>query len=273
MIIAVLVVLGLMLGSFVNALVWRIHEQETKKKTDKKLSILNGRSMCPNCQHELAIRDLLPVLSWLRLGGKCRYCHKPISKQYPLVELLTSIVFVFSYIWWPQVLTGAQSVLFCLWLAILTGLIALLVYDLKWFLLPNRIVYPLSVVAAAFALGNIILADNPTVALIDTLLAVLVGGGIFYVLFQVSGGKWIGGGDVKLGWMLGLVMGTPARSVLMIFLASLLGSIVSLPLLFNHKLKRSSMIPFGPFLILAAILVQLFGADILDWYRQTFIYL
>jgi prepilin signal peptidase PulO-like enzyme (type II secretory pathway) len=117
----------------------------------------------------------------------------------------------------------------------------------------------------------IVTADSPPTALLNTILAVAVGGGLFYLLFQVSKGKWIGGGDVKLGGLLGLVAGTPARSLLLIFLASLLGSFISLPLLANHRLKRTSMIPFGPFLIIAAILVQLFGIGVLHWYRQTFI--
>src|SRR5476651_645529 len=136
MIIVVLVVFGLCLGSFVNALVWRLHEQD--KKQAKNLSILNGRSMCPNCKHELAAKDLVPVLSWLSLRGKCRYCGKPISVQYPLVEMVTSGLFVASYLWWPEVLHGAQVAAFGLWLALLVGLMALLVYDLRWFLLPNR---------------------------------------------------------------------------------------------------------------------------------------
>src|SRR4051812_7602742 len=103
MIYAILVVLGLCFGSFVNALVWRIHEQAeqgSKKKPNKsyidKLSIRKGRSMCPHCRHELKALDLLPVVSWLALRGKCRYCGKPISVQYPLVELLTACLFVTS---------------------------------------------------------------------------------------------------------------------------------------------------------------------------------
>src|SRR5665213_2769212 len=97
MIIALLALLGLVFGSFVNALVWRLHEQEVllekrkkpSKKQLEKLSILNGRSMCPHCKHELAIKDLVPLFSWIALKGKCRYCGKPISWQYPVVELLT----------------------------------------------------------------------------------------------------------------------------------------------------------------------------------------
>ena len=135
MIIAILAVVGLILGSFVNALVWRMHEG---------LSVAHGRSMCPHCKHTLAARDLVPVFSWLMLRGKCRYCKKPISPQYPLVELATSGLFVASYIWWPSVFTGSQEAIFVLWLAILVGLVALAVYDIKWFLLPNKLIYPLS---------------------------------------------------------------------------------------------------------------------------------
>lgn len=278
MIILALVLFGLCLGSFVNALVWRVHEQEkvsSGKKPDKKylkkLSILNGRSMCPDCKHELAVKDLLPVISWLSTGGKCRYCGKPISPQYPLVEAITSAIFVASYIWWPNEFDFAQKVLFVIWLLVLTGLMSLLVYDLRWKLLPDRIMAPLAVIAGVGALINVIAADKPAEQLLNVILAVAVGGGIFYVLYQVSKGKWIGGGDVKLGWLLGLVVGTPARSLLFIFLASFLGTFVSLPLLATKRLTPKSTVPFGPFLIAAAIIVQLFGHDILHWYQQTFL--
>jgi prepilin signal peptidase PulO-like enzyme (type II secretory pathway) len=261
MIIVVLAVVGLCLGSFVNALVWRLHERKT----------MQGRSMCPQCGHQLAAQDLVPVLSWLWLRGKCRYCGKPISPQYPVVELATALVFVASYIWWPLELTGAQTAIFVIWLAILAGLMALLVYDLRWYLLPNRLIYPLSGLALLMAVIRIAAAPDIQKELLYTVLAVLVGGGIFYLLFQLSKGKWIGGGDVKLGWMLGLMVGTPARALLLIFIASVLGTAVSLPLLSSGKLKRTSVIPFGPFLIIAAIIVQLFGAGMLEWYRRTFI--
>ncbi len=114
-------------------------------------------------------------------------------------------------------------------------------------------------------------ACRPGIAVLDTVLAVIVGGGVFYVLFQVSRGKWIGGGDVKLGWMLGLVAATPARSALLIFVAALLGSLASVPLLAAKRMKRTSVIPFGPFLMIAAIFVQLFGHAILMWYQKTFL--
>jgi leader peptidase (prepilin peptidase)/N-methyltransferase len=278
MIAAILIVVGLCLGSFVNALVWRLHEQSSesaKKKPDrrylKRLSVTRGRSICPHCKHDLAAQDLVPVLSWLGLRGKCRYCSKPIAWQYPAVELAAAGLFVASYIWWPVAFGGAQTAIFILWLALLSGLLALLVYDLRWKLLPNRLIYPLSLVATAMAVISVAVANSPAIALLDVILAVIVGGGIFYALFQVSAGRWIGGGDVRLGGLLGLVAGTPARSFLFVFLGALGGSLVTLPFLLSGRLKRTSTIPFGPFLIIGAVIVQLFGADILNWYRQTFI--
>ncbi|MGH7241227.1 MAG: prepilin peptidase [Candidatus Saccharimonadales bacterium] len=278
MIVAALVVLGLCWGSFVNALVWRVHEQSletTKKRPNKKrlreLSIVQGRSMCPDCKHELGPQDLIPVLSWLSLGGKCRYCRKPISWQYPLVELLTAGLFVASYMWWPSSLTGWAWLPFGLWLMLLVGLVALTVYDLRWMLLPNRIVYPLSAVALTLACVQALQAAHHWQAVLNTAIAVAIGGGIFYVLFQVSAGKWIGGGDVRLGWLLGLVMATPSRSFLFLFLAAIAGSVVSVPLLLIKKAKKDTVIPFGPFLIAGAIVTQLFGASIISWYEHIFL--
>jgi prepilin signal peptidase PulO-like enzyme (type II secretory pathway) len=273
-----LMLIGLCLGSFVNALVWRVREQELeseKKKPDskylKQLSISRGRSICPHCKHELKAADLVPLLSWLSLKGKCRYCRKPIAVQYPLVELSTALLFVASYLFWPIPLTGSEIVAFGLWLLILTGLMALFVYDLRWMLLPNRIVYPLGVIAGLFALLNVARATEQLGAAVGVGLAVLVGGTIFYALFQISQGRWIGGGDVKLGWLLGLVVATPAKSLLFIFLASIIGSVVSIPLLVSKRLKSSSVIPFGPLLIVGGVVSVLFGSDIIDWYQRIFL--
>jgi leader peptidase (prepilin peptidase)/N-methyltransferase len=275
MIVVILLVYGICLGSFVNALVWRIHAQSTesgKKNPNKKrlqrLSISKGRSMCPDCSHELGSKDLIPVLSWVSLGGKCRYCSKPISAQYPLVELTTAVLFLISYIYWPQPLHGLQIAIFVLWLALLTGFMALVVYDLRWMLLPNRLVFPLTALAFVQAVLRIAASSHHVHALIQTLLSVVIGGGLFYVLFQISAGKWIGGGDVKLGWLLGLSIGTPSGSLLFIFLAALLGCAVSVPLMVTGRLKKSTIIPFGPFLIAGTIITQLFGASITQWYSH-----
>lgn len=227
--------------------------------------------MCPHCKHELAAIDLLPVVSWVVQRGKCRYCQASISIQYPVVELLTAALFVVSYLWWPEPFSTSQTVVFIIWLAVLIGLVALTVYDLRWYLLPNRILYPTGVLAGLLAIVGAATSDEPVKAVLNTALAVLVGGGIFYAMFQFSKGKWIGGGDVKLGWVLGLILATPARSFLMIFLSAALGTLISLPLLATHKLKPTSKVPFGPFLIIAAFVTVLWGQAILDWYQRTFL--
>jgi prepilin signal peptidase PulO-like enzyme (type II secretory pathway) len=225
--------------------------------------------MCPSCKHTLAWYDLVPVFSWLSLGGKCRYCKAPISKQYPLVELLTGALFVVSYIVWPLDL-GEKWVLvgFVTWLIVMVGLIALAVYDAKYLLLPNRIVYPLIYIslaslAAQFMLGRAF----SDVWLI--LAAIAVASGVFWVIYQLSNGAWIGGGDIKLGLLAGLLLATPVQAFLYLFLASVLGLLYSLPLMATKRLTKSSKVPFGPFLIASLIIVVLWGERLANWYSQT----
>lgn len=269
MIIAVLILLGLCFGSFVNAFVWRLYQQALPRRKQKAkpedLSISKGRSMCVNCGHTLKAMDLLPVVSWLSLRGKCRYCHKSISWQYPLVELVTAVLFVGSYIFWPRDVSGLEIAVFGTWLVCLISFMALIVYDIRWMLLPNKIVFPMYSVAALFVLLRVG-AEQSYQPILTALFGVLVGGGIFYLLFQISGGTWIGGGDVKLGFLLGALVGGPVGAFLMLFVASLLGTLVALPLLAKSKVSRQARIPFGPFLIVGAIIVQLFDSRIVDSY-------
>lgn len=268
MVILILVVFGLCLGSFVNALVWRVREQDKRKSS--RLSIMHGRSMCPHCRHELAWYDLVPVLSWLSLKGKCRYCRKAISWQYPLVELATAGLFVLSYLFWPE---GAlfqdfwATIRFIGWLPLLAGFMALLVYDIRWMLLPNRIMYPVLGIVSLLTLANI--ADGGVSAALNALYGLLVGGGLFMLIFQVSAGKWIGGGDVKLGFAAGLLLADPVLAFLMLMTASTLGTLVVLPALAVRRLSATSRIPFGPFLIIGTIFVRLFGQAIVDWYKNS----
>lgn len=280
MIYSVLLIFGLALGSFVNALVWRLHEQEgqmniddsvNKSNYDRQLSIAKGRSMCTHCHHQLAPIDLIPVISWVSLRGRCRYCQKAIGWQYPVVELFTASLFCFSYLVWPSGFHELGIFEFIIWLISMTGLVALAVYDLKWFLLPNKIIFPLIGLALIQSMVVIAVAHDMLGAAATIGGAVLVGGGIFYTLFQVSRGQWIGGGDVKLGFLLGLLVASPLASGLMIFVASLLGTILALPLLGFHRLQRSSHIPFGPFLIVATIIVRLLGGGIIRLLQAHYI--
>lgn len=262
---------GLVFGSFIDALVWRIHEQSLLRKKKKhvavprELTMLRGRSMCQHCKHELAPWDLVPVVSWVLLRGKCRYCGAPISWQVPLVELITSLLFVLSYAVWPMSFHGLGLVQFCFWLVLLVGFVALAVYDLRWYILPDRIVFPLVGIATAELLVSVVFFHSGWQQLLGGAWGVLIASGIFYVLYQVSGGTWIGGGDVKLGLALGILLGGPILSFLLLFVASVLGTLVSLPMLAVGKAKRTTLIPFGPFLIAAAILIELFGGHFTSW--------
>jgi prepilin signal peptidase PulO-like enzyme (type II secretory pathway) len=252
---------GLAFGSFLNAMVWRMH---------KKKDWVKGRSECDFCKHKLSALDLIPVFSWLYLRGRCRYCRKRLSWQHPAVELATAAVFVLSYIFWPVNLNGAgEWILFITWLAVSVGLMALLVYDARWMLLPNKILYPVFYIAVAGRLIYIIGTEaHKGKALLACAASVAVASGIFWLLFMASQGKWIGYGDVRLGLITGTVLADPARSLMMIVLGSLLGTLFILPALAMGKKKLASKLPYGPFLIAATWLVLLFGDKIMDWYTN-----
>lgn len=249
---------GLAFGSFVNALVWRV-------KTNKNL---NGRSQCPDCKKTLLARDLIPVLSWLLLRGKCRYCRRRISWQYPAVELAGALTFVASYYYWPVELTGVGNwLLFVTWLASSVGLLALAVYDFRWMLLPNRILYPTATVALTGRLAYLIAFESDKAqGILNLLLSVAVASGVFYFLYMVSSGRWIGFGDVRLGLITGVLLADPAKSFLMIFIASILGTLFVLPAMIRNQKKLTSKLPYGPFLIIGTAISLLFGQGITDWY-------
>ncbi|HSX31596.1 MAG TPA: prepilin peptidase [Candidatus Saccharimonadales bacterium] len=275
MIIVLIGILGLIFGSFVNALVWRLYEQE--KLADKKgrqaakqrqaLSIAHGRSMCSHCHHMLAAKDLVPVLSWLSLGGRCRYCRKPIADS-PLVEVATGALFALSYAFWPLSYHGMGLFELIVWLALVVLFVALAVYDLRWFLLPDRLVLPVTILAGLQTLV-VALWTRSWHELYMGLLAGAIIFGLFWLLYQVSKGAWIGGGDVKLAIALGLTVGTPLKAGMVIFLASLLGTLVSVPVLLKGKKALETRIPFGPYLLAATVIVVLWGGAITSWYQNV----
>lgn len=267
MIWVILVVFGLCAGSFVSALVWRVRQQETGSRK-QELSILKGRSICPHCTHVLAWYDLIPLFSWLSLRGRCRYCGQAVSWQYPLTELAAVAILTVSYGYWPGGVFGVGDwVLLITWMITSVGLLALLIYDLKWMLLPNRILYPALTVAACGRLVYILSFEpDKTHALLEWALSVLIASGLFLLVYTASSGKWIGFGDVRLGLILGTVLADPLKCLLMIFVASAIGTIIVLPALLSGRRKLTSRLPFGPFLIIATLLVLVFGQEAIDWY-------
>lgn len=185
------------------------------------------------------------------------------------MELSMLGLYVLSYVFWPYSFDGLGIAQFAIWLVLLIGLVALLVYDLRWMLLPDRLVYPLY----GLAILQVVLLTIQTGSFqpfLGAVAGIAVTSGVFYVIFQVSKGLWIGGGDVKLAVVLGVFAGSFMSGVLLIFIASILGSLVSIPMLLVNK-DRGQRIPFGPFLIVATIIVYLFGASIITWYKQQFL--
>lgn len=260
MLIILLAILGLIFGSFINALVWRLHE---------KRSIVNGRSMCVHCHHQLAWFDLIPVISWLSLGGQCRYCKKVISWQYPLVELTTSALFALSFLSWPRVLDGPyEQAYFELWLITLVILITLAVYDLRWLSLPDKLNWPFVLTGV---LSMVILSVISSTSVTEHLSAVIIAWGFFALLYYGSKGKWLGGGDVKYALGMGAWLGYP-QVIVGLLMAFYSASLVIIPLLLFKIVHRKQPIPFGPFLILGTIIAMLYGQDLVDWYQQTFFF-
>lgn len=275
MLIVVLGVLGALLGSFACAQVWRLRarqlvederEGESVDKTElRRLKglirpALTDRSECLHCHHALAWYDLLPIVSWLTLRGRCRYCHTFIGWSELLAEVGLALTFIVSYLVWPYPLTIPLGVLvFTLWLIACTMMAILLIYDAKWSLLPFAINIGLIVVAVLFR-GVVTLAGNPLE------IWSLVGGvallGGLYLVFSLVG--WVGMGDGILGIGLALLLGKWQYAFLALFVANLLGCFMLIPLYFRRQLHHQARIPFGPFMIVGAIIAMFFGSWILS---------
>ncbi len=240
-------VLGLAGGSFINVLVWRL---------DKNEKLVWDRSKCVHCSHKLGFFDLIPVISFFFLKGQCRYCRGRISWQYPAVEIACGLGFLAMArgvgIGWDEKV----------WLAglFLAGL-AIFVYDIKHLLIPNSFVAG----AGAWILAGIFFLSR------GNFLSGLAGGAgifsFFLILYLVSEGRWIGGGDVKLGLAIGLLLGWQL-SLVAVLIAYILGAVIGVALIFFRQASFKSQIPFGPFLILSAAIAQVWGYEIIKWYTS-----
>lgn len=259
LIVTMVAVYGLLVGSFLNAWVWRLH---THRKVSK------GRSMCPHCKATLRWYELIPVVSWLALRGKCRTCHKPISWQYPAVELTHALLWVglLSFISPHGWLGWLQLIMWC---GLASLLLAAFVYDARWMLLPDAFMVPATVLAVILAMLTAFDAGS-VAALWSQLLATAVFAGVFFLVWFFSGGSWLGDGDIWLAAIMGLVLST-TQLVVAIFVAFNLGAIVGLGLIAMHKKTRKSHIAFGPFLIIGLFTGLFFGEALLNWYLGIFV--
>lgn len=240
--------LGLIVGSFVNVLIYRLPRGE---------SIAFPGSHCPHCNRPIRPWENIPLISWILLGGRCHGCREKISFRYPLVELLSAClalvavkVFGFTYAGF------AYSALFI-------ALLALVIIDLEHWLLPFAFTIPLTFIGL---IGAWWFDLRP---LADCLLGIVVGFAVF--MLMLLGGKALfhrdamGGGDVVFGMMAGAFLGWKL-TLLMIFVASFLGTLISIPLLMLGKRVSGRTIPFGPFLAVALIVCLFVGDDIVNWY-------
>lgn len=284
-IIGLLAFFGLMFGSFAGAQVWRLRARqlvEDKLEGEEidekeyaallpltKSTLSSDRSQCLHCGKTLKWYDLLPLVSWMSTGGKCRYCNVPIGVFEPLIEIGVAGIFVVSYLFWPLPLDGiAELVVFGLWLIASVLLAILFAYDLKWFLLPDTIMFPLIGVGVAMSAIRIMGAPESQVVLVSIGGAVLILGGLYYLLWLASKGQWVGFGDVKLGLALALLLADWRLALLALFLANLIGSLMVIPGMVLGRISRKAHIPFGPLLIAGAIISLLVGEPLINWYAS-----
>ena len=239
-------ILGLAVGSFLNVVIFRFPEMK---------GILSGRSKCPRCKKPIAAYDLIPILSFLLLWGRCRYCRKRISLQYPIVELTTGLLFlafarVFGLSWMlvTYLIIGALSIL-------------IFVSDVKYLEIPEVFSWLLLIMAMIAAIVS------GTFSLSSFLLGGLVGGGILGILVGISDECWMGSGDIKIGLAFGFLFGFH-KTLLFLFLAFVIGALVGILLMAIKKKQMKSEIAFSPFLIIAAIVAIFWGDYLVNLYLK-----
>ena len=273
---------GLCVGSFLNVVIDRLPRGE---------DVIRGRSYCPQCGHTLRWCDLIPFLSFVLLRGRCRYCGQKISWQYPLVELTTGILFALPTIQQFNNLT-IPIILNSLFL------IPIFVIDLKHGIIPDKLVFPGIVVVLGYRLSGVVwriwsLYSNlrgdveglgPYLlktnffryhawlelrSLLLTLLGSFVLYSLFFILHSLFRGRALGGGDVKLAFLVGLIAGWP-NMVVAIFSSFLTGALVSVIFMVVGKKSFGDTIPLGPFLVIGTYIALFWGNNILGWYLKLF---
>jgi leader peptidase (prepilin peptidase) / N-methyltransferase len=241
--------IGLCVGSFLNVVADRIPAGG---------SIVSPPSHCPGCGRQISPSDLIPVLSYLVLRGRCRQCGASIPKRVPIIEAVTGGLFLFSYIYYGLTASALVHIFyFCLFLT-------LMVIDLEYTIIPNKIVYPTAVAAL------VISTFTPGIGILNALIGGGAGFVVFLVIALVSRGG-MGLGDVKMATLIGFAVGFPMVFVSLL-MAVMLGGIVAILLLVARLKKAKEGIPFAPYLSLATMITLVWGVNILDWYLKFFFF-
>lgn len=252
----IIFIFGLVVGSFLNCVIYRLEINQ---------SFLSGRSYCPNCKHKLGFFDLIPVFSFVFLKGRCRYCRQRISLQYPLVEITTGILFLLIGL---QFLNGSMVLwLILLYLLFITPFfIIIFFYDLKHYIIPDRVVFTALLVSSIWYLVAGIFFDFYTkYQILNTILAAFGASTFFFIIVLISRGKWMGIGDIKLAFLMGIFLGFP-KILVALFSAFFFGAIIGIGLIILKKKDIKSEIPFGPFLVAGTLLSLFLGQKIINWY-------
>jgi len=262
--VGVTIIFGLAVGSFLNVCIYRV---------PRKGSVASPkRSYCPHCEHSLSALDNIPVFSYIFLRGKCRYCKGTISPRYMIVELLTAGLFVLMLrrslaLHQDPRYAALELVTTCIFVGFL---IAISFIDLEFTIIPNKIVYLGLPVGLLLAISAAILQRNANLIL-SRVLGAVIGAGITILIAIVGSAVFrkeaMGGGDVKLMAMIGIYLGWWPHIPITLIAASLFGSIVGVALILVRKKKMGSIIPFGPFLAIGALLSLLYGEKIWSWYK------
>ncbi len=250
-------IIGLVIGSFLNVCIYRIPKGE---------SIVMPPSHCTNCGNRLRPVDLVPVLSYLLLGGKCRYCKEEVSFRYPLVELITGLAFVLLYFKY------GPTVDFLAFAFMTSILIAVFFIDLDHYIIPDGLVLTALAGGVAIAAYN---AFHPLEIYGDAkwwnpLVGMLTGSGFLFLVALVGmlvykTDEAMGMGDVKIFAPIGIFLGW-RMTLLALLVSVVLGGVISLILILANKRNRKDAIPFGPFIVTATFVVMLWGWEILRWY-------
>lgn len=243
MITGFIFIAGLLVGSFLNVVVIRL---ETGQQ------FFFGRSACQNCKKQIAWYDNIPLISFFILGGRCRNCRAGISWQYPIVELGTAILFAWSY------LLFGLSFLMLVQILFISFLVVIFVYDFQHQLIPDSVTIPAMILALVL---NLVLGKP----IISLLVGAIIGSGFFALQYFISKGQWIGDGDIRLGAVMGLMLGWPGVLVAL-FIAYLVGAVIGVCLLASRRAAMNQAVPFGPFLAGATVISLWYGSDIISWY-------
>ncbi len=230
-----------------NSIEWRLHEG---------ISLTKGTSKCPKCENGIKWYDNIPLVSFFVLKRKCRSCDVKISWQYPLVELWMALAFVFVLFFHStNSLLLAQIITDCFIVWILTFIF---IYDLK-----HMEVSDIITLGGTGVLFIIFLLSG--FSFTNMALGAIIGGGFFFIQFILSKGRWVGGGDIRIGVLMGVILGWKLL-LLALWIAYIAGAFAGIILLLSKKKKMKSEVPFGVFLTLATFVVMFLGQRILEWY-------